>query len=67
MVHHNTSWSYTPYSNHSSINNSYEKIAKGEDIILPVSATIMLLVGIIIIYGSLAYFLYIALKKKKNS
>ncbi|MDG6228456.1 MAG: MetS family NSS transporter small subunit [Candidatus Thermoplasmatota archaeon] len=33
---------------------------------LPVSAIIMLLVGIIVIYGSLAYFLFIAFRKKKN-
>jgi hypothetical protein len=33
---------------------------------LPLSATIMLLVGIIVIYGSLAYFLSIAFRKKKN-
>ena len=33
---------------------------------LPLSAIIMFLFGSIVLYGGLAYFIYIALKKKKN-
>lgn len=31
---------------------------------LPLSAIIMLIFGAVVIYGGLAYFLYIAIKKK---
>ena len=34
---------------------------------LPISALIMFFFGIIVLYGGLAYFLYIALKSKKNN
>ena len=33
---------------------------------LPLSAIIMLLFGSIVLYGGLAYFIYRALKSKKN-
>ena len=34
---------------------------------LPLSAIIMFLFGSLVLYGGLAYFLYIAFKKKKNN
>ena len=34
---------------------------------LPPSAIIMLIFGCVVLYGGLAYFLYIALKSRKNN
>jgi len=33
---------------------------------IPISAIIMFLFGSTVLYGGLAYFLYVAFKKKKN-
>ena len=33
---------------------------------LPISAIIMLIVGVVVLYGGLAYFIYRALKSKKE-
>jgi hypothetical protein len=34
--------------------------------ILPLSAIVMLIFGVVILYGGLAYFVYRAIKSKKN-
>ena len=33
---------------------------------LPISAIIMLIVGVVVLYGGLAYFIYRAVKSKKE-
>ena len=33
---------------------------------LPISAIIMLIVGVVVLYGGLAYFIYRALKSRKE-
>jgi len=35
--------------------------------ILPISALAMFIFGVVVLYGGLAYFLYIALKSKKSN